>query len=171
MARSAWSCGSCGSATPARVPAGLYDPARYYGIAGNIAHGRGYADLFTMRHGVPVPGEPSAYYPPGYPYFLGAIGWLQRVGVLPHGLPRVAGYVQALLGAATVVMVGVLGRNVWSRRAGVLAAAMLAIYPNLVMHARGAAVRDAVHLPVRRRAGRAGAGRGPRRAARSGSPR
>jgi hypothetical protein len=119
----------------ARVPAGLYDPARYYGIAGNIAHGRGYADLFTMRHGVPVPGEPSAYYPPGYPYFLGTIGWLQRVGVLPHGLPRVAGYVQALLGSATVVMVGVLGRNVWSRRAGVLAAAMLAIYPNLVMHA------------------------------------
>ena len=48
----------------ARVPAGLYDPARYFGIAANIAHGRGYADVFTIRNGVPVPGEPSAYYPP-----------------------------------------------------------------------------------------------------------
>jgi hypothetical protein len=119
----------------ARVPAGLYDPARYFGIASNIAHGRGYADVFTIRNGVPVPGEPSAYYPPGYPYFLGSIAWLQRVGVLPHGLPRVAGVAQALLGSATVVLVGVLGRNVWSRRAGVIAAAILAVYPNLVMHA------------------------------------
>jgi 4-amino-4-deoxy-L-arabinose transferase-like glycosyltransferase len=44
------------------------------------------------------------------------------------------GVVQAFLGAASVFLLGVLGRQLWSRRAGVLAAGIMAFYPNLVMH-------------------------------------
>ncbi len=119
----------------AKTPQGLYDPARYYGIADNISHGRGYVEIFRLGpHNQLFKGQASAYYPPGYPYFVGGLAYAVRVGAVPGSLPMVVGVVQAFLGAVSCFFLGVIGRRIWTARAGVLAAGIMALYPNLVMH-------------------------------------
>ena len=107
-------------------PLGLFDPARYVGFAGEIAQGKGYVDFFT--------GQPTSYYPPGYPWFLGVIAWLQVHGPFGNFLPLAAGLIQAVLGALTAAFAAIVGRRLVSPRAGILAAIGIAIYPNLVFH-------------------------------------
>ncbi len=106
-------------------PLGLFDPARYAAYAGGIARGKGYVELT---------GQPTAYYPPGYPWFLGVIAWVQSHGPFGRSLPLAAGVVQAVLGAATAAFAAVIGRRLVSPRAGILAAFGIALYPNLVFH-------------------------------------
>jgi len=107
-----------------RPPQGLYDPARYVGYARAIAGGRGMIE--------PLSGFPTAYYPPGYPWFLGIITWLGRP--LTDSVVTIAVVVQALLGAATVVLAALVARRLAGPRAGVVAAAAMAVYPNLIFH-------------------------------------
>src|SRR6478609_8308111 len=59
-----------------RPPGGLNDPLLYQRFAQGIARGDGYVSFF---------GKPTAYYPPGYPYFLGVLQWLSNlVGLDDH---------------------------------------------------------------------------------------
>lgn len=109
-----------------RPPLGLYDPARYAGYADLIADGSGYVQ-FTS-------GEATAYYPPGYPGFLAALEWLGRHTFLTDDLTLLGGLVQALLGAGTVLLTGLLARRLLGPAAGVVAAGVSALYPNLVFH-------------------------------------
>jgi len=109
-----------------RAPLGLFDPARYGGYADRIADGLGYSQ-FTS-------GDPTAYYPPGYPFFLGAVEWVTRLMPLPDDLPLVAGLVQAVLGAATVALAAAIAHRLAGPVAAVTAAVGVAIYPNLVFH-------------------------------------
>lgn len=113
-------------AVAARDPQGLFDPARYAGYADGIAHGRGMVE--------PLTGQATAYFPPGYPWFLGAIDTVLVHTPLPDDLPLVAGLVQALLGGLSVALLGLLGRRLLSPAAGVVAAGGMAVYPNLVLH-------------------------------------
>ena len=54
-----------------REPTQIFlDPARYLGYARQIADGNGMVEGFT--------GDPTAYYPPGYPWFLGVIVWAAK---------------------------------------------------------------------------------------------
>lgn len=129
MLRLAW------VAVGARPPRILADPALYYYAALQIACGRGYVSLG---------GEPcvagahpfrTAYYPPGYPYFL---GWFQRLLValgLEDRTVVATGIVQAVLGAVAVVAVVVIGRRLGGRSVGLAAGAVLACWPNLVVYA------------------------------------
>ncbi len=110
----------------ARTPEGLFDPARYAGYAHGIAAGRGLVE--------PLTGQPTAYFPPGYPYVLGAIDAVLRHTPLTDDLALVAGLVQAVLGVGAVVLTGLLARRLASPAAGVVAAAIVAVYPNLVLH-------------------------------------
>lgn len=111
----------------ARWPAGLYDPARYVGYAQSIADGKGMVDPFTFN--------PTAYFPPGYPYLVGAaLALCEAIGA-EGSLPEVLGSGQAVVGGATVVMVGVLGRRIAGGPAGAAAAVVVALLPNLVVHA------------------------------------
>lgn len=76
-----------------RTPVGLHDPLLYQRFAQGIAKGQGYQSFF---------GKPTAYYPPGYPFFLGGIQWIcDRLGAA-GSLPIAAGLVQAVLGGVTV---------------------------------------------------------------------
>lgn len=68
------------------------------------------------------------FYPPAYPYFVAAVH--EAAG----GLAAVKG-AQALLGALLVPAVGLLGARLFSRRAGLAAAAAVAFYPELVWFA------------------------------------
>jgi 4-amino-4-deoxy-L-arabinose transferase-like glycosyltransferase len=72
------------------------------------------------------PGTPSAFRPPAFPYLLG--GLYAVVGIHPN-----AGRVlEALLGTLTVALLGLMGREVWSRRVGLIAAGLGAVYPALI---------------------------------------
>ena len=111
----------------ARHPQTLIDPTFYSLYAERIADGHGY----TLSYG-----EPTAYYPPGYPIALGVVVWFVRAlpGV-PYHLPTVAGWFNIVLGVATIGLVFELGRRVFDdTRIGLVGAAILALWPNLIFH-------------------------------------
>ena len=110
-----------------RTPQGLVDPARYFRYAEAIGRGEGMVEVLSG-------GEPTAYFPPGYPYFLGAIQAVLTHTPLPDDLPLYGGLANAVVGAVSIVLVGLLARRLASPAAGVVAAALLAVYPNLVLH-------------------------------------
>ena len=69
--------------------------------------------------------EPSAGHPPGYLVYLAGVA---KLGFETPLEQRIAG---CLLGALAVAFVGLVGRQVAGRRAGLIAALLAAVYPNL----------------------------------------
>jgi 4-amino-4-deoxy-L-arabinose transferase-like glycosyltransferase len=112
----------------AEPPTGnLTDPVLYSILADQISHGRGFT----------YPGESggaTAYYPPGYPLALGAVLFL--VGLLPFDLSlfAVAVSFNIVLSVATVWIVFELGRRLVSVPVGLVAAAIMALWPNAIVH-------------------------------------
>ncbi len=123
----------------AAEPEMLADPMRYLGAARFLAEGRGYRDAVT--------GALSAYYPPGYPFFLGGIGrLLAGFGALDH-LIVAALVVQCFLGVAVACLWARLGANLWGEETGRVALPVLALYPNLVFHS-GVLLSETLFLAV-----------------------
>jgi hypothetical protein len=120
-----------------RVPVGLSDPSIYLQAAASIADGNGYTSLL---------GRPTAYYPPGYPFFVAGV---QRVAeFLGQGshLVLILGLTQAVLGgvaAAALVVAGCrIRRGVWL---GVVAGLLFALWPNLIIHS-GLVLSESLYL-------------------------
>jgi 4-amino-4-deoxy-L-arabinose transferase-like glycosyltransferase len=67
------------------------------------------------------------FYPPVYPYFVGAL-------FRAFGAMRAVLWAQAVLGALLVPVVGRVGALAFGRRAGLLAAAVVAFYPELLWY-------------------------------------
>ena len=113
-----------------RIPSGLSDPILYHSYGGGIAAGDGYRSLV---------GDPTAYYPPGYPYFLGGLYKLADLVGLDSHLDLVVGMSQSLLWAVAAVAVALTGRWAFEgpagRRVGLVAGLVLACWPNLVTYA------------------------------------
>jgi 4-amino-4-deoxy-L-arabinose transferase-like glycosyltransferase len=90
----------------------------YFDLARSLATGNGFA----------FPGGlPTAFRVPLYPMFLAVVtlGEKSFVGVL---------VAQSLVGAATTLCAGLLGREMFGDRAGLAAAALTAVYPYYVVH-------------------------------------
>lgn len=104
-------------------PEGLFDPARYLGYANAIADGDGMVEWT---------GHATAYYPPGYPWFAGIVTWLGSP--LPLQPWTTILIVQALIGAGTCLLGARIAGELRGRTAAVIAAAVLALYPNLIFH-------------------------------------
>jgi len=108
---------------------GGYKPANdafeydYYARA--IADGDGYP-----RSGYLLQGGPTAIRGPGYPYFLGGVYALSGSGITAG---RIAG---ALLGVLAIFLTYLIARRVWGVRVGLLAAALTAVFPPLVLLSR-----------------------------------
>ena len=101
----------------------LEDPDNYTRLARGLAEGRGFV----------WDGRPTAYRPPLYPLVLAPL-----VAVLPEGEPLgwgIAG-LHAVLGAATVLLTARAARRWGWDRAGLLAAAIVALDPVLVAQSR-----------------------------------
>lgn len=94
------------------------DTVWYRGAAHFLANGDGYVNTFT--------GTPTAAWPPGYPFFLGAV-----FKVLGEGLWQTYS-ANIMLGVATVAVVYAIGIVLFERRTAALAAGALAVWPGQV---------------------------------------
>jgi len=105
------------------IVAGANDPRYLHEEANLLADGHFFVDPFTFN----ATGEerPSAHKMPLFPVYLGVVSLLGGQGVETHRLAAAA------LGAATVVVLGLVGRLLLGPRAGLIAAAIAALYPNL----------------------------------------
>ena len=101
------------------------DAFEYNYLARSIAAGDGYP-----RSGYLLQGGPTAIRGPGYPYFLGAVYALSGDSLTAG---RLAG---AALGALGVWLLYLIVRRIWGRRVGLVAAAMAAVFPPLVLLSR-----------------------------------
>lgn len=122
----------------ARAPAGLHDPGLYRALARSIAEGNGYA---YPRLGA------SAYYPPGYPAALAVFVWLFQHTPLPGGDTAAVVTLNLIAGALTVVFTAALAQRLAGERAALVAAAVVALWPNLILHS-AVALSETLFLSV-----------------------
>ncbi len=111
--------------TLARDTVGIGDWWFYHWQANDLAAGLGFVEPFRLRlEGLELP---SAGHPPLYPLVLAGISWVfDGVGPLAH---RALGLG---FGAATIVLVGLLGRRAGGPRIGLVAAGICAAYPAMI---------------------------------------
>jgi 4-amino-4-deoxy-L-arabinose transferase-like glycosyltransferase len=101
------------------------DQYSYWYHANEIAAGRGYHSYIT--------GEATAYYPIGYPAILAGLFWLtNHVPLVDPDLMLVAGAFHVVVSVATVALTFVVGRRLLGPRAGLVAAALMAVFPNMI---------------------------------------
>ena len=113
-----------------------HDEREYLTLAVNVAQGRGFAtELPGERRPSPTSNVQRFGRGPGYPVFLAPLTWLDadlRAGRLPAGVPAAVKIVQAILGAAAILVLAGLVRRVAGDRAGAAAAWIAALFPPLV---------------------------------------
>ena len=98
-------------------PPVIGDAMTFHQVAQHLADGQGFRAAFEDR--------PTAEHPPGWFLVLAAADRLGGNGYLTHRM------IGALIGTLTVVGVGLLGRRVAGDAAGLIAAALAAVYPML----------------------------------------
>jgi len=125
--------------TVARHVNGAGDWHFYHWQANLIAEGRGFIEPFKFLFDHHV--SPSAGHPPLYPLALAVVSKLGGTGELSH---RALGLI---LGACTIVLVGLLGRRAGGERLGLLAAALCAVYP-LMIAVDGALMSETLYGPL-----------------------
>jgi 4-amino-4-deoxy-L-arabinose transferase-like glycosyltransferase len=109
----------------ARDPRGFHDPTLYEIFAARIADGHGY----TAANG-----EATTYYPVGYVGALGAVVWLVRLIPVSVNVPLTAGVLNLVLGVGSVALIFEVGRRLFDNRVGLIAAGVVALWPNLIFH-------------------------------------
>ncbi|MEA3019420.1 MAG: hypothetical protein QOI47_944 [Actinomycetota bacterium] len=102
------------------------DQYSYWYYGNEIAHGGGYISY--------TDGKATSYYPIGYPATLAAVFWVQEHTPLPDDQPRAVALLHAVMGTATVWFVWLIGRAALGRRLGLLAAGIVALFPNLIFN-------------------------------------
>lgn len=108
-----------------RAPVGLFDPQIYLSAAQSIAAGHGYRSLT---------GTVTTYYPPGYPFFLGAIYRVCDLVGLTGRFFTVVAVVQGTLGIFATLGVAVIAARIAGARVGMAAGLVVALWPNLILH-------------------------------------
>lgn len=96
----------------------------FYGNA--LALGDGYISYIT--------GDATAYNPIGYPATLAAVFWVQQHTPMPDDQPGAVALLHAAMSTATVFFVWLIARAALGRRRALAAAAIVALFPNLVFN-------------------------------------
>ena len=122
--------------SPDEIVAG--DATQYHLLAQGIANGDGYSTLSSILQGDP---QPTAQHPPLFPLALAALDLVGLDSLTAHRV------VLCLSAAAGVVLIGLLGRRVAGPRAGLVAAAIAAVYPGFFMLA-GVAMAESLYVPL-----------------------
>jgi 4-amino-4-deoxy-L-arabinose transferase-like glycosyltransferase len=114
-----------------------FDPADFSHNGWSIAQGHG----IPPSNRAPA-GGPSAFRPPAFPLFLGAV--YASVG---REAPAIARLAEALLGTLSVGLIGLIAARIWGRRVGMLALGIAALAPPLVILST-ALVSEALFVPL-----------------------
>ena len=118
------------------------DAVYYHSAANLLADGKGFIDPYRYRYGgtakvvladgttvdVETPvghEEPTAGHPPMYVMYLGVFSALGLRSVEAHQIASI------LLGSASVLLAGILGRSWRNERTGLIAAFLTAVYANI----------------------------------------
>jgi 4-amino-4-deoxy-L-arabinose transferase-like glycosyltransferase len=112
------------------------DALEYDYYARSIASGDGYPES-----GYLLQGGPTAIRGPGYPYLLGAVYAASNDSVAAGRL------LDAALGALTVLLLYLIVRRIWGRRVALVAAALTAVFPPLVLLSRDL-VSESLFIPL-----------------------
>lgn len=102
---------------------GIGDYFFYHDSANFLAEGRGFINPFALADG---PAMPTVEHPPLWPLVLSVTSALGGTGFTAHKLTG------CVIGAVTIVVIGLLGRRVAGERVGLLAAALAVVYPTLI---------------------------------------
>ncbi len=94
----------------------------YYWGATQLARGNGFISILSQTYNSPIP---AAHQPPG---FIVLLGGLYKIGLHDPNHLRLA---MCVLGSTTIVIIGITLAKVVSRRAGLIGAAITAVYPNI----------------------------------------
>ncbi|MGI9052114.1 MAG: ArnT family glycosyltransferase [Ilumatobacteraceae bacterium] len=108
-------------------PAGqitLGDQYSYYYYGREMAEGRGYVSYTT--------GQPTAYYPVGYPAILAVLFWFVAHTPFPDDYLLAAQLLNVVVSTAVVVFGYLIARRLFGPLAGLVAAGVIAVFPNLV---------------------------------------
>lgn len=114
------------------------DSPFYRGVASLVASGKGYIAPYSLLLGT---SDPTAQHPPG---FVGYLALWDELGVSSI---RAQEAVCCLLGALTAVLLGLLGRRLAGRRAGITVAFLAAVYPWFFMMERSVN-SEALYFPL-----------------------
>ncbi|MBV9336164.1 MAG: glycosyltransferase family 39 protein [Solirubrobacterales bacterium] len=108
------------------------DAGAYLTLASDISHTGDYT--LSRNPGVGAGGTrgPSAYFAPGFPYFLAAVDIIDGHEVRRDGAIHRARIAMALLGTITVALIGLVAFELFGAVAGVFALALAAVYPVLI---------------------------------------
>ena len=100
------------------------DPFYYHAQANLLANGHGFADPFgwQLNHALI---RPTAQHPPLYTLALALVSWFGGESYMAHKIAS------CVIGAGTILVIGLVGRRVGGPRVGVIAAVIAAAYPNL----------------------------------------
>ncbi len=114
------------------------DPADFSRNGLSIAQGHGYPSSNRAPGG-----GPSAFRPPGYPVFLGAVYFAAG-----EETPPIARTVQSiLLAPLTVLLIGAIATRIWGRRVGMIAMGVAAVAPPMVILST-ALISEALFVPL-----------------------
>jgi 4-amino-4-deoxy-L-arabinose transferase-like glycosyltransferase len=101
------------------------DQYSYWYYGNEIADGDGYLSY--------IDGSATSYYPVGYPVTLATLFFLQEHTPIPDAQPDAVALLQAAMSTASVWFVWLIGRAALGRRGGLIAAAITALFPNLIL--------------------------------------
>jgi 4-amino-4-deoxy-L-arabinose transferase-like glycosyltransferase len=107
----------------------INDGLSYLTLAGEIAHSGDYS---SHMGGAAGSRGPTAYFPPAYPYLLGAVDLIDGQRSADHAAVEPARLSQALLGTITVALVGLLALELFGATVGLIALGIAAVYPPLI---------------------------------------
>jgi 4-amino-4-deoxy-L-arabinose transferase-like glycosyltransferase len=108
------------------------DAGSYLTLASEVAHIGDYSNSHRSGAGAGGTRGPSAYFPPGYPYFLAAVDLLDGHTSRRGAAVDPARISQAALGTVTVGLVGLVALEAFGDTIGLIALVLAAIYPVLI---------------------------------------
>ena len=108
------------------------DAGSYNSLASDVANTGDYDTPTGPAPGAGNTRGPSAYFPPGFPYFLAAVDLID--GHTGGGRPALhpARLSQAVLGTVAVALVGLVALEAFGPTVGVISLALAAVYPVLI---------------------------------------
>ncbi len=110
----------------------INDAGSYLTLASYIAHTGDYSLRREPGSGAGGTRGPSAYFAPGYPYFLALVDLIDGHTVRRDGAIHPARISQAVLGTITVALVGLVALELFGPVAGLIALILAAVYPVLI---------------------------------------